>query len=138
MVLGVVSSDTTEGTVSASSLTFTATTWSTAQTVTLTGVDDAPANPADGDQDYTVTLTVNMPSTVDPKYDALSSSPVTVYAVNADNEHGLKVSSVTGQATEAGGDGDLHGGADDAAVAGGDGDGGRAGMRARERSRRRR
>ena len=75
VVLGVVSSDTTEGTVSASSLTFTATTWSTAQTVTLTGVDDAPANPADGDQDYTVTLTVNMPSTVDPKYDALSSSP---------------------------------------------------------------
>ena len=103
VVLGVASSDTTEGTVSASSLTFTATTWSTAQTVTLTGVDDAPANPADGDQDYTVTLTVNMPSTVDPKYDALSSSPVTVYAVNADNEHGLKVSSVTGQATEAGG-----------------------------------
>ena len=103
VVLGVVSSDTTEGTVSASSLTFTAMTWSTAQTVTLTGVDDAPANPADGDQDYTVTLTVNMPSTVDPKYDALSSSPVTVYAVNADNEHGLDVSSVTGQATESGG-----------------------------------
>ena len=103
VVLGVVSSDTTEGTVSASSLTFTATTWNTAQTVTVTGVDDAPANPADGDRNYTVTLTVNMPSTVDPKYDALSSSPVTVYAVNADNEHGLDVSEVTGQATEAGG-----------------------------------
>ena len=101
VVLGVVSSDTTEGTVSVSSLTFTATTWSTAQTVTLTGVDDAPANPVDGDQDYTVTLTVNMTSTADTIYDALSA--VTVYAVNADNEYGLDVGAVTGQATEAGG-----------------------------------
>ena len=101
VVLGVASSDTTEGTVSVSSLTFTATTWSTAQTVTLTGVDDAPANPADGDRNYTVTLTVNMTSTADATYDALSA--VTVYAVNADNEYGLDVGSVTGQATEAGG-----------------------------------
>ena len=101
VVLGVASSDTTEGTVSTSSLTFTATTWNTAQTVTLTGVDDAPANPADGDRSYTVTLTVNQPSTADTTYDALSA--VTVYAVNADNEYGLDVGSVTGQATEAGG-----------------------------------
>ena len=101
VVLGVVSSDTTEGTVSVSSLTFTATTWSTAQTVTLTGVDDAPANPVDGDRNYTVTLTVNMTSTADAIYDALSA--VTVYAVNADNEYGLDVGSVTGQATEGGG-----------------------------------
>ena len=101
VVLGVASSDTTEGTVSASSLTFTATTWSTAQTVTLTGVDDAPANRVDGDRRYTVTLTVNPVSTADRNYDALSA--ITVYAVNADNEYGLDVGSVTGQATEAGG-----------------------------------
>ena len=101
VVLGVASSDTTEGTVSASSLTFTATTWNTAQTVTLTGVDDAPANPVDGDRSYTVTLTVNRESTADAIYDALSA--ITVYAVNADNEYGLDVGSVTGQATEAGG-----------------------------------
>ena len=101
VVLGVASSDTAEGTVSASSLTFTATTWSTAQTVTLTGVDDAPANRVDGDRRYTVTLTVNPVSTADPTYDALSA--ITVYAVNADNEYGLDVGSVTGQATEAGG-----------------------------------
>ena len=101
VVLGVASSDPAEGTVSASSLTFTATTWSTAQTVTLTGVDDAPANPVDGDRSYTVTLTVNTMSTADPTYDALSA--ITVYAVNADNEYGLDVGSVTGQATEAGG-----------------------------------
>ena len=105
VVLGVASSDTTEGTVSPSSLTFTAMTWNTAQTVTLTGVDDSPTpsdpNPSVGNRDYEVTLTVNMPSTLDANYDALSA--VTVYAVNADNEYGLDVSSVTGQATEAGG-----------------------------------
>ena len=101
VVLGVASSDTTEGTVSPSSLTFTAMTWNTAQTVTLTGVDDAPTNPVDGDTDYTVTLMVNTASTLDAGYDALSA--VTVYAVNADNEHGLNVGSVTGRATEAGG-----------------------------------
>ena len=101
VVLAVASSAPTEGTVSVSSLTFTATTWSTAQTVTLTGVDDAPANPADGDRNYTVTLTVSQESTADAIYDALSA--VTVYAVNADNEYGLDVGVVTGQATEAGG-----------------------------------
>ena len=101
VVLGVASSNTAEGTVSPSSLTFTAMTWNTARTVTLTGVDDAPA---DGDTDYTVTLTVNTTSTVDANYDALDA--VTVHAVNADNEYGLALvpaNGVTGQATEAGG-----------------------------------
>ena len=81
VVLGVASSDTTEGTVSASLLTFTDSTWSTAQTVTLAGVDDSAA---DGNRNYTVTLTVNTVSTEDAKYDALSA--VTVYAVNADDD----------------------------------------------------
>ena len=66
--------------------------------MTLAGVDDVPA---DGDQAYTVTLTVNTTSTLDDTYDGVSA--ITVYAVNADNEYGLNVSSVTGQATEAGG-----------------------------------
>ena len=98
VVLDVASSDTGEGAVSASSLTFTDSNWNTAQTVTLAGVDDAPA---DGDQAYTVTLTVNTTSTLDDTYDGVSA--ITVYAVNADNEYGLNVSEVTGQATEAGG-----------------------------------
>ena len=68
--------------------------------MTLTGVNDSPAV-ADGNQPYTVTLTVNQGSTADPIYDALSA--VTVYAVNADNEYGLDLGPVTGQATEAGG-----------------------------------
>ena len=84
VVLAVVSSDTAEGTVSVSSLTFTDSTWNEKQTVTLTGVDDNPDDPADGDQDYTVTLTVNTVSTADATYDALSE--VKVYAVNDDND----------------------------------------------------
>ena len=126
VVLGVASSDTTEGTVSPSSLTFTARTWNTVQTVTLTGVDDAPTNPADGDQPYTVTLTVNTVSTADPTYDALGPPPaaaITVYAVNADNEYGPGREFGDGAGDGGGRDGDLHGGVEHAAVGGGDGDG---------------
>ena len=114
VVVDLASSNTAEGTVDTdpntngdqSTLTFTATTWATPQTVTLTGVDDAPANPADGNQSYTVTLTVDTANTMDAKYDALGPPPaaaVTVHAVNADNEYGLKLGAVTGQATEGGG-----------------------------------
>ena len=106
VVLDVASSDTGEGTVSPSSLTFTAGTWNTAQTVTLTGVDDVPTssdpNPATGTRPYTVTLTVNAVSTLDAKYDALGPPPtpaVTVYAVNADNEYGLDVPVTSGLTT---------------------------------------
>ena len=100
VALDVASSDTGEGTAAPAVLTFTSSTWSTAQTVTLTGVDDSPPA-ADGSQGYTVTLTVDTANTADASYDALSA--VTVYAVNSDNEFGLDVGSVTGQATEAGG-----------------------------------
>ncbi len=96
--IGVASSDTGEGTVGPSTLAFTTTDWSTAQTVTLTGVDDAAA---DGNRDYTVTLTIDQTNTADANYDALSA--VTVYARNRDNEFGLNVGAVSGQATEGGG-----------------------------------
>ncbi len=96
--LDLASSDATEGAVSPSSLTFTSTNWNTAQTVTLTGQDDAAA---DGNQDYQATLTVDTANTADAVYDALSA--VTVYAENADDEYRLVVGEVTGQATEAGG-----------------------------------
>ena len=45
------SSDTTEGTVGPASLTFTTANWNMAQTVTVTGVDDAVV---DGDVAYTI------------------------------------------------------------------------------------
>ena len=100
VALSVVSSDTTEGTVSPSVLTFSSTTWSTAQTVTVTGQDDAPANNVDGNQNYTVTLSVNQTDTQDTNYDALTA--IIVYMVNRDNDFGLDISALTGQATEAG------------------------------------
>ena len=100
VALDVASTDTDEGTVMPATLTFTSSDWSTAQTVTLTGVDDSPPA-ADGSQGYTVTLTIDQTNTADSSYDALTA--LTVYALNADNEFGLDVGSVTGQATEAGG-----------------------------------
>ena len=100
VVFGVASSDTDEGTVAPSVLTFTPSDWDEAQTVTLTGVDDSPPA-ADGSQNYTVTLTVNRTDTQDSVYDALSA--LTVYARNRDNEYGLAIGEVSGQATEAGG-----------------------------------
>jgi hypothetical protein len=51
VVIPVASSDTTEGTVSAASLTFTAADWNVPQTVTVTGVDDLVD---DGDIAYNV------------------------------------------------------------------------------------
>ena len=41
MTIALSSSDTTEGTVSPASLIFTTANWNVAQTVTVTGVDDA-------------------------------------------------------------------------------------------------
>ena len=41
VTIGLSSSDTTEGTVAPASLTFTTANWNVAQTVTVTGVDDA-------------------------------------------------------------------------------------------------
>ncbi len=99
VALSVVSSNTDEGTVSPSVLTFSSTTWNTAQTVTVTGQDDTPSA-IDGNQNYTVTLSVNQTDTQDTNYDALTD--ISVYMVNRDNDFGLDISAVTGQATEAG------------------------------------
>merc|ERR1712000_762224 len=51
VTIGLSSSDTGEGTVAPTSLTFTGANWSTAQTVTITGVNDALV---DGPQSYTI------------------------------------------------------------------------------------
>ena len=51
VTIGISSSDPSEGTVSTTTLTFTPLNWSTAQTVTVTGVDDAVD---DGDLGYTI------------------------------------------------------------------------------------
>ncbi|MBP9717773.1 hypothetical protein KBD59_00545 [Candidatus Gracilibacteria bacterium] len=79
VVVGITSSDTTEGTVSASTLTFTTTNWATAQTVTVTGVDDGAD---DGDVAYSI-VTAAATST-DDTYNTMNASNVSV--TNTDND----------------------------------------------------
>ena len=74
----LASNDTTEGTVSPAQLVFTALTWSTAQTTTATGVNDAVD---DGDVVYTVVTTLG---SGDPLYAAIN--PADVGVTNLDDD----------------------------------------------------
>ncbi len=78
VTIAVASSDTTEGTVSTSLLTFTTANWNVAQTVTVTGADDEWI---DGNVSYTVTLGAMTSS--DTRYSGLN--PVDVTLTNNDN-----------------------------------------------------
>ena len=96
--LSVQSEDTTEGTVSTSSVAFTTSNWNVPQTVIVTGVDD---NIDDGNQVFIITL--GQP-TGDPKYSILSSTRVTVTNVD-DDTAGITVAASSSQmtTTESGG-----------------------------------
>ena len=94
VTIGLSSSDTTEGTVSPSSLTFTTGNWSTPQTVTVTGVDDAAK---DGDIAYSVVTAAATSS--DTSYSGLNASDVAV--TTTDDEVAQTVQS--GTATIGGG-----------------------------------
>ena len=91
------SSDTTEGAVSGP-LTFTPSDWGTAQSITVTGVDDRQA---DGDQPYQITFSV---SSSDENYNRIVVIPILF--INRDNE-GDPMFTVTGaenlETSEAGG-----------------------------------
>jgi len=78
VTVAVSSSETKEGTVSPASLSFTSGNWSSAQTVTVTGVDDSVA---DGNKTYTVTLKT---SGNDAKYTALAANTVSIVNTNDD------------------------------------------------------
>ncbi len=78
VTVAISSGDTTEGTVSTSSLTFTPANWNVPQTITVTGVDDTVT---DGDVVYTVVLAA---SSSDPAYNALSPTQATM--TNIDND----------------------------------------------------
>ena len=69
VTIDLSSDDTSEGTVSPASLTFTTNDWSTAQTVTVTGVDD---DIDDGNQSYTIVTAVV--SSSDPGYGGLNAT----------------------------------------------------------------
>ena len=79
LTIAISSSDTNEGTVSTSSVTFTPANWNVSQTVTITGVDDAVI---DGDIAYTIVLAAAVSS--DPNYQGLNPADVSV--VNRDND----------------------------------------------------
>src|SRR5204863_475266 len=71
--VGISSSNTAEGTVSASSLTFTTANWNTPQTVTVTGVDDFVD---DGDLSYSVVT--GAATSADGLYSGLHASDVSI------------------------------------------------------------
>ena len=98
VVLGLSSSDTGEGTVSPSALTFTAANWSTAQTVTVTGVDDALD---DGNQSFSIVIAAA--TSTDTGYAGINPADVTV--TNTDNDSaGITVNAAVGlTVTEAAG-----------------------------------
>ncbi len=79
VTVAVTSTDATEGTVSPSSLTFTPANWNVAQTVTVTGVDDALG---DGNVAYQVQL--GSITSADPAYNGMAAA--TVGVTNTDNE----------------------------------------------------
>ncbi|MEK0189337.1 calcium-binding protein, partial [Microcoleus anatoxicus PTRS2] len=98
VTIPLTSSNTAEGTVDKSSLTFTPANWNVAQTVTVTGVDDSVV---DGNIAYNI-VTAAATST-DTNYSGVNATDVAV--TNTDNETaGITVSPTTGlTTTEAGG-----------------------------------
>jgi hypothetical protein len=93
----ITSSNTAEGTVSPSTLTFTTANWNVPQTVTATGVDDALS---DGNQTYLIQFSAATSS--DSNYNGKVVSTVSV--INTDNEtFGVTVGAISGATTEAGG-----------------------------------
>jgi hypothetical protein len=100
VTIGITSSNTAEGTVSPSSLTFTPSgpgIWNAPQTVTITGQDDAI------DDDNVVYTIVTAPATsADPSYNGVNPADVPVTNVD-DDAAGVTVSAISGPTTEAGG-----------------------------------
>ncbi|TMQ57739.1 MAG: hypothetical protein E6K76_09735, partial [Candidatus Eisenbacteria bacterium] len=97
VTIGLSSNDLTEGTVSPASLTFTPGNWNTAQTVTVTGVNDFVA---DGNVAYAI---VTAPATsTDGSYNGMNAPDVAV--TNTDNDTaGITVLPTSGLTTTEGG-----------------------------------
>src|SRR5207248_8620215 len=79
VVISLSSSNTAEGTISTSALTFTSGNWNVPQTVTVTGVDD---DVDDGDVAYTINTSSAV--STDPDYSGMSVADVSV--TNTDND----------------------------------------------------
>ena len=94
VTVSVASLDTSEGTVEPSSLTFSTSSWNTAQTVTVTGADDTLS---DGSVAWKVRLD---PSSGDINYNTLANVDVDVTTFDDDL---LGVGALSGLVTEGGG-----------------------------------
>jgi hypothetical protein len=93
VVLALASSDTTEGTISPATMTFTNANWSTTQTATITGVDDKKK---DGSIAYTIDVSIS--STTDTVYAAVL--PVSAGVTNTDDDTpGITVTPTSGLVT---------------------------------------
>ncbi|MBA7527623.1 hypothetical protein ES705_19799 [subsurface metagenome] len=79
VTITLYSNNTSEGTISPSSITFTSINWSAQQTITITGIDDADQ---DGNQLYSIVL--NPATSADSNYNGLD--PIDVTVTNNDNE----------------------------------------------------
>ena len=106
--IGLSSTDTTEGTASAISLTFTKDNWNILHTVTVTGVSDLVN---DGSQPYSIVTAAAISS--DPLYNGLSAAnvsvanadtndkPITVnFSVSTDEQHSVSID-LAGHASDA-------------------------------------
>lgn len=91
VVLNVSSNDTTEAVSSPQTLTFTPANWNVAQTVTVTGVDDAVD---DNNQTATILVSVNAGQSADA-FDAVASRSVSV-VVSDDDAAGFQFTPTTG------------------------------------------
>jgi ELWxxDGT repeat protein len=93
VTIDLSSSDTTEGTISKSSLTFNPTNWNSSQTVRITGVND---DSLDGDIPYSI---ITAPATSsDPSYSGLDAPDISV--TNEDNDvAGIAVTPTSGLVT---------------------------------------
>ncbi len=76
----IVSSDTTEGTTSTTTLIFTPSNWNVEQRVTVTGIDDS-----DKDGDIVYSVTVGSTTSADPVWNGLPAKNVSI--TNTDNEN---------------------------------------------------
>ncbi len=94
--ISLSSSDVSEGTISTDGLTFTAQNWNVAQTVTVTGVNDAVV---DGNILYTVNISAA--SSTDPNYSGMPVNDVSVSNTD-DDTRGITLSRTTGLVTDEG------------------------------------
>jgi len=97
VVINVGSGDTGEATIDKAVLTFTPSNWDTAQTVSVTGVDDPTV---DGDQATTITLAVDDDNS-DDAFDPLADQTISVTTTD-DDVAGFALSEMTVTVAEAG------------------------------------